>query len=351
MKRIDRAMKEFHKRTCIRFIPKSSHQDYLYITQDKVCYSEEIGMKGGQQNVSLTEDCMRGGGIIHELMHAIGFYHEQSCRADRDSYVTIHLENVMDDAKANFETYDLEKITHLGAGYDYESIMHYDMKAFSKNGEPTIVPKKPGVTIGQRKGFSRMDVYKINKLYECRVINEGKENVDDTDVDFTDGAISADGANADALSKKITQGISSSCPTQYANKYIVGKTLIVIPGNLSDCCNYCKAAKGCKAYISDSNGQVVTGEKNQGIIKGSCPIGWRHYQPSNKCFYIGTKRINWFQAFNECFDKSGVLAFIDSEEESEFVASNFLKSNLLANCVHNALGIGIIFLILDAVFM
>ena len=72
----------------------------------------------------------------------------------------------------NFDTYDLEKITHLGTSYDYESIMHYEMHAFSKNGEPTIVPKKPDVTIGQRKGFSDLDVYKINKLYECRVINE-----------------------------------------------------------------------------------------------------------------------------------------------------------------------------------
>ena len=67
----------------------------------------------------------------------------------------------------NFDTYDLEKITHLGTSYDYESILHYDMYAFSKNGLPTIVPTKPGVTIGQRRGFSSIDVYKINKLYEC----------------------------------------------------------------------------------------------------------------------------------------------------------------------------------------
>ena len=72
----------------------------------------------------------------------------------------------------NFDTYDLEKITHLGTSYDYESIMHYDTYAFSKNGLPTIVPTKPGVTIGQRRGFSSIDVYKINKLYECGTNNE-----------------------------------------------------------------------------------------------------------------------------------------------------------------------------------
>uniref|UniRef100_A0A914CIT9 Metalloendopeptidase n=1 Tax=Acrobeloides nanus TaxID=290746 RepID=A0A914CIT9_9BILA len=165
-------MREFHHRTCIRFIPKNSrHRDYVYITPEKFCHSE-VGRKGGKQILSLTEACIRGsegvGAIIHELMHTIGFYHEQS-RADRNSYVTVHMENVLEDAKTNFDTYDLEKITHLGTSYDYESILHYDMYAFSKNGRPTIVPKKPGVTIGQRKGFSSMDVYKINKFYDCGI--------------------------------------------------------------------------------------------------------------------------------------------------------------------------------------
>uniref|UniRef100_A0A914C8J8 Metalloendopeptidase n=1 Tax=Acrobeloides nanus TaxID=290746 RepID=A0A914C8J8_9BILA len=219
--KIERAMREFHNRTCIRFIPKtSSHIDYIYVTPEKFCHSE-VGRKGGKQILSLTGECIRGsegvGAIIHELMHTIGFYHEQS-RADRNNYVTIHLENVLDDAKGNFDTYDLEKITHLGTSYDYESILHYDMYAFSKNGLPTIVPTKPGVTIGQRRGFSSIDVYKINKLYECWTNTE------------------------------LQQSISSSCPTQYSNLDIVENNLFHKPGEISDCCNFCTATKGCRAY-------------------------------------------------------------------------------------------------------
>lgn len=61
---------------------------------------------------------------MHEMMHAIGFFHEQS-RNDRDSYVQIVTNNIVPTARDQFEKYDLNFITHLGTQYDYGSIMHY----------------------------------------------------------------------------------------------------------------------------------------------------------------------------------------------------------------------------------
>ncbi len=51
----------------------------------------EVGQAG--QIVSLEDNCVYLGTVKHELMHAIGFWHEQS-RLDRDNYVNIHSRNI-----------------------------------------------------------------------------------------------------------------------------------------------------------------------------------------------------------------------------------------------------------------
>ncbi|KFD59866.1 hypothetical protein M514_07738 [Trichuris suis] len=105
--------------------------------------------------------------IIHELMHTTGFFHEQS-RTDRDNYIRINWRNILPGASDQFDKYDSRSVDLLGATYDYDSIMHYGPYAFSRNGQRTIEALKAGgETMGQRKGFSATDIYKLNKLYSC----------------------------------------------------------------------------------------------------------------------------------------------------------------------------------------
>lgn len=60
------------------------------------------------------------------------------------------------------------RINSFGTPYDYGSIMHYRANAFSKNGQPTIIPKKAGVTIGNRRALSPIDVQQMMLLYKCK---------------------------------------------------------------------------------------------------------------------------------------------------------------------------------------
>ncbi|XP_077982877.1 uncharacterized protein LOC144437740 isoform X2 [Glandiceps talaboti] len=166
-KYIIKAMKHFEERTCIRFIPRTNQADYVYIESSDRCRSL-VGRIGGKQYLRLGESgCMYLGTIIHELMHTLGFYHEQS-RTDRDKYIDIQWHNIERGRHDEFQKYGHKTTDTLGAPYDYFSVMHYHETAFSKNGRPTIVPKLiPDVEIVDKNFFSRWDLFKLNKLYKC----------------------------------------------------------------------------------------------------------------------------------------------------------------------------------------
>ncbi|XP_022788456.1 zinc metalloproteinase nas-15-like [Stylophora pistillata] len=68
----------------------------------------------------------------------------------------------------NFNKYSRSTIDSLGTPYDYGSVMHYDSRAFSRNGLPTIVAKKSRVTLGNCRGLSKIDILQIKLLYKCQ---------------------------------------------------------------------------------------------------------------------------------------------------------------------------------------
>lgn len=72
-------MQEYHNRTCVRFRPYvQTDEHWIDIKSDySGCWSS-VGMKTQGQIVNLgSPKCLRHGVVVHELMHAIGFYHQQ----------------------------------------------------------------------------------------------------------------------------------------------------------------------------------------------------------------------------------------------------------------------------------
>ncbi len=110
---IARAFEDIQNRTCIIFEPKRLLDfSYLSIFPGNGCASQ-VGKMGGAQMVSLGNACLRLGIIEHELMHVMGFWHEQS-RADRDEYIRINWENVEKGMEGNFVKLTWDDIQSLG---------------------------------------------------------------------------------------------------------------------------------------------------------------------------------------------------------------------------------------------
>uniref|UniRef100_A0A3Q3K7S7 Metalloendopeptidase n=1 Tax=Monopterus albus TaxID=43700 RepID=A0A3Q3K7S7_MONAL len=159
-KNIKTAMHGIQSRTCIRFIPHTKQDGYLSIEPKAGCASL-LGYTGNKQVVSLQRyGCVTNGIIQHELLHALGFYHEHS-RSDRDGYIRINWANIEEGYASDFEK---ANTNNLDTPYDYSSVMHYGRTAFGKNDLETITPiPDESVPIGQRNGVSDIDILRINK--------------------------------------------------------------------------------------------------------------------------------------------------------------------------------------------
>ena len=107
-----------------------------------------IGMTIGAPTMIWLKETCSTGSTLHEVLHAMGFWHEQS-RSDRDAFVEINTENIQDGFASQFTL--RSDINNVGP-YDYDSIMHYSATAFTGNGRPTISSPRP---IGQRSTLER----------------------------------------------------------------------------------------------------------------------------------------------------------------------------------------------------
>eukprot|EP01060_Flectonema_neradi_P032507 TRINITY_DN5181_c0_g1_i2.p1 TRINITY_DN5181_c0_g1~~TRINITY_DN5181_c0_g1_i2.p1 ORF type:complete len:419 (+),score=77.67 TRINITY_DN5181_c0_g1_i2:1068-2324(+) len=159
------AIAHVEENTCIRFFDcgdEGCDGPHIKFVISDGC-SSPVGRSSSTNHIRVSDACGFGA-FVHEILHSLGVLHEQS-RQDRDNYVTIHYENIVDGKEANFDKRSKEDI----GTYDYGSLMHYGSKYFSKNGEPTITVNNGNYEIGNRAGMSEGDIETIRHMYrdEC----------------------------------------------------------------------------------------------------------------------------------------------------------------------------------------
>ena len=224
---INDAIDEWESLTSIRLVPRSGEADYLYFSTHDSC-SSSIGRQGGKQNIKVN-GCSQGGSAIHEIGHAIGLFHEHT-RADRDSYVEIHWNEIKSGKSGNFEQYSAADGMDLG-DYDYGSIMHYSCWGFSVGNDMTIEPPDTNRCytnggygdeyMGQRLGLSSGDVQGVAMLYpnvQMFAMNSAG-NIQGTvlyDVDETDGSTTDIGGLQGAYNCVTDMDFEPGTPLLYA---------------------------------------------------------------------------------------------------------------------------------------
>ncbi|XP_028970599.2 meprin A subunit alpha-like [Esox lucius] len=165
---IFQAFEMYRLKSCVDFKPYEGEKSYIKFEKLDGCWSMVGDLQTGQQ-LSLGPSCDYKGTIMHELLHALGFYHEQS-RTDRDDYVNIWWDQVLPGFDHSFYKYADDFITDQNTPYDYESILHYGPYSFNKDPRyPTITAKDPEMTklLGQYNDFSSLDLLRLNRMYNC----------------------------------------------------------------------------------------------------------------------------------------------------------------------------------------
>ncbi len=164
------ALDDLERQTgCLRFFERTNEQHYIEVLRDRNSgCSSALGKTGGPQNLNLASGgCFSHGIIQHEFLHALGFHHEQT-RPDRDSFVTINYDNIVDEDRYKHNFTPARGSDTLGSPYDYGSVMHYGQTDFARSGTRTIDLRSSfSGRVGQRDGVSSIDVNKLKLLYQC----------------------------------------------------------------------------------------------------------------------------------------------------------------------------------------
>ena len=167
--RVERAMAYFNQETGVRFVEFNESQDedaVVFTFRPKLPCSSFVGRIGGLQQIFLNFDCGYQT-VLHEIMHALGFVHEQQLPY-RDNFVNILWENIEEDSLYNFTQVPEVWVKHyqgIGMDFDYQSVMIYSDKTFAQPGLKSMSSTTEALISPTSQGLSKIDLGRLSILY------------------------------------------------------------------------------------------------------------------------------------------------------------------------------------------
>ncbi len=161
--RVLRALEMFSG-TSIRFVPFQDQEDVLVFEPGNANCRSYLGRIGGKQPIFISAGCGPSE-IAHEIMHALGFVHEQN-RVDRDSYIQIIWDNIDEKYFHNFQVLPPSLMIVSGSQtFDYRSIMMYAPNIFAKKADHPTMTSKTLQPIEPSSQLSEFDVLRLRRAY------------------------------------------------------------------------------------------------------------------------------------------------------------------------------------------
>ena len=148
--------------------------NYIHI-QNSTLNNSSVGMVGFGQTVNIFNWNLQYV-VVHELLHTLGFYHEQS-RPDRNNYIQVNCTFVQGGCNGTIfnSNFDIPILATSYGYYDFDSVMHYKQCDFTigancpADNTQTITVLPPNqnqqTLIGQRTHLSELDKATVSFLY------------------------------------------------------------------------------------------------------------------------------------------------------------------------------------------